>query len=112
MNTNQPPYVPISCQFHDLLETIATTRKVVQTIFHDEEGVQRTCRSNIADVFSRQRAEFLRMGTGESIRLDRLVEVDGVRLTSFSNESAWCAASPEEAPRDTSACATRCAAKT
>ena len=33
MNTNQPPYVPISCQFHDLLETIATTRKVVQTIF-------------------------------------------------------------------------------
>jgi Rho-binding antiterminator len=73
--TDADRYTPISCDFHDLLEVAATTRKVVRVRFVDETGaVQDRC-ATIVDV-----AEYLRVSTGETLRLDRLVAVDDAKL--------------------------------
>ncbi len=92
MDANNAPYVPISCQFHDQLEILATYGTAVPIFFRDRDGVLQARNSSITDVFSRDGAEFLSMATGESIRLDQLAAVNGKQLASFPAESAWCAA--------------------
>src|ERR1700741_2653220 len=38
MTANPSPYQPISCEFHDLLEALATTQEVAQISFRDGDG--------------------------------------------------------------------------
>lgn len=85
-------YAPISCEFHDLLEALATRGTVVPIVFRDGAGVLQARTARIADVYSRGGEEFLRMGTGEAIRLDRLAAVDGALLADHAADAAWCAA--------------------
>jgi len=83
MNTD---YRPISCEFHDLLEALATTRKPAQIRFavDDESGhSERFLKAVIVDVYARDGVEYLETREGRLVRLDRLVEVDGVRLADF-----------------------------
>ena len=81
MTTNPPHYLPISCDFHDLLESFAMACKPAQIRFRDEEGVVQRRSATIADVFARDEAEYLAMSTGETVRLDRLLAVDDFKLT-------------------------------
>ncbi|WP_266182890.1 hypothetical protein [Dyella humicola] len=81
MATQPSAYVPISCEFHDLLETLATTRQLAQIRFRDQEGVVQHRSVTITDVYARESAEYLSMGSGETLRLDQLLEVDNERLT-------------------------------
>jgi Rho-binding antiterminator len=83
MNTPAPQYNPISCEFHDLLEALATTRKPAQILVRDEEGVERSLHAVIVDVYAREGSEYLSLDNGETIRLDRLVAVDGARLADY-----------------------------
>jgi Rho-binding antiterminator len=76
-------YLPINCEFHDLLESLATSRKPVHIDFRDEEGVVRHLVASMTDVFARDGAEYLSLGTGETLRLDRLMEVDGQKLADY-----------------------------
>lgn len=71
------PYTPVTCDYHDVLEALATTRKVVSLIYRMEDGTERTSRSRIVDVYSRDGFDFLTLEDGEIVRLDRLVNVDG-----------------------------------
>ncbi|WP_109127132.1 hypothetical protein [Dyella sp. C11] len=82
MNTNSCSYAPISCEFHDRLEDIATARKLVNISFIDATGADAHRSTTILDVYARDGAEYLAMGSGETIRLDRLLEVEGERLPS------------------------------
>lgn len=75
MNT---PYQSVACGFYDHLEATAVRRQVVKVVFVDADGCHHAVEAGIADVFSRDRAEFLRLTTGEEIRLDRLVQVGDV----------------------------------
>lgn len=80
--TNQPSqYRPIDCEFHDRLEDLATARRTARISFLDEHDVVQQRDAVIADVFAKQGAEYLATKAGETVRLDRLLEVDGVRLT-------------------------------
>lgn len=83
MNALSATYAPISCEFHDLLEIHAMAGQAVPLFFRDAQGALQVHRSRIADLFSRDGAEFLSTASGLSIRLDQLVAVDGVRLASF-----------------------------
>lgn len=80
---NATPYVPINCEFHSLLEDHATMRKPVLVSFLDEQGQPQDSHLKIVDVYGRAGEEFLRAASGEVIRLDRLVAVDGVELAGF-----------------------------
>jgi Rho-binding antiterminator len=83
MTTNPSKYYPISCEFHDLLETHATARKLAQIRFRDGEGAVQLRSAAIIDVFARAGAEYLSMSTGETLRLDQLIEVDDAKLAEY-----------------------------
>jgi Rho-binding antiterminator len=73
-------YTPISCDFHDLLEVHATTRKPTRISFRDGDGAAHQVSAVITDVFAQKGADYLTTSTGETLRLDQLIEVDGVKL--------------------------------
>ena len=73
-------YQPISCDFHDLLEVHATRRQPTQVQFRDADGQSQTRHAVITDVFAKDGADYLTLSTGETVRLDQLVEVDQARL--------------------------------
>jgi transcriptional antiterminator Rof (Rho-off) len=71
-------YHPIDCGLHDRLLAIATLRRTVGLRFLDGDGVPVEARDRVVDVFTRDGAEYLRTSEGTEVRLDRLLEVDGV----------------------------------
>ena len=81
MNTD--PYAPISCEFHDRLEDLATVRKQTRILYQDESGIEHHRDASITDVFSKAGAEYVSLSSGETLRLDRLVEVDGEKLSEY-----------------------------
>jgi Rho-binding antiterminator len=83
MSTIPLKYQPISCDFHDLLEALATARKSAQIRFHGGDGAAQLRSATITDLFSRDGAEYLSISTGETLRLDQLVEVDDVKLADY-----------------------------
>ncbi|GGC97982.1 hypothetical protein [Undibacterium terreum] len=83
MTTNPSKYEPISCEFHDLLEVHATKRKPTQIHFFDSDGTAQTRHATITDVFARQGADYLSLSTGETLRLDQLIEVDDAKLANY-----------------------------
>ncbi|MBU8976031.1 hypothetical protein JI752_007720 [Lysobacter sp. MMG2] len=85
MNATYQSYRPINCEFHDLLEDLATARRLTRVAYLDDAGTMRRGDGVITDVYARQGEEFLSMDSGETIRLDRLVEVHGQTLASFGN---------------------------
>lgn len=88
MTNDRTNYHPISCEFHDRLEDLATLRKRARISFRDESGSDQYRDTVITDVFAREGAEYLSMDTGETLRLDHLVEVDGARLADYEESSA------------------------
>ena len=80
-------YQPVSCEFHDVLESLATRRQPSRVVYRAVAGeasapMQETL-AVIADVFSRSGQEFIRLDSGLTIRLDQLVSVDGRKLAEF-----------------------------
>jgi Rho-binding antiterminator len=78
------PYIPINCEFHDRLEDLATVRKVASIHYRDNDGAAKQRDAVIKDVFARGGEEYVVLSTGEQVRLDHLIEIDGVRLDAFS----------------------------
>lgn len=74
------PYQPIDCALHDELLLRASRRHPVYILFLAADGPVRARTAVIVDVISRGGAEYLVLADGTTIRLDRLVEVDGIRF--------------------------------
>lgn len=77
-------YQPINCEFHDVLESYATTRKMVDILLQDPVDINRTIRTVVCDIFSRNGEEFLVTDKGEEIRLDKVKSLDSFDIASFS----------------------------
>lgn len=84
MNDKPSDYQPISCEYHDLLEVHATKRKPAQISFRDEDDSVKSVNAVITDVFARAGADYLTLSTGETLRLDQLIEVDGAKLADVT----------------------------
>jgi Rho-binding antiterminator len=83
MTEKTPEYRPISCDFHDLLETLATQRKLVQIRYRDNTGAAQQRTAVITDVFSRGGAEYVSISTGDTVRLNHLVEIGTDKLADY-----------------------------
>ena len=92
MSTKSTTYLPISCEFHDLLEHLALARRVAEILFRDAAGEIQQRSTVIDDVYAAKGEEFLGLSTGEAIRLDTLISVDGMHLLA-AEESACAVAS-------------------
>jgi len=75
-------YKPISCDFHDELETLAVRRRKCEITYRDISGNPVTVEDWIEDIYTKDKEEFLKLKSGLVIRLDRLIEVDGKRLAA------------------------------
>lgn len=71
----QDPYEPVDCAFHDELVSWATLQRPVEVVYKNQSGDQVTAQSRIADVFTQDGAEYVRLQNGEVIRLDMLMQV-------------------------------------
>ena len=74
-----PDYTPIACEFHDRLESWAVRRQPVEVVWKEGE-TERRATTAITDVFARDSADWVRLGTGDVVRADALVTVDGIAL--------------------------------
>ena len=83
MTADKDPYVPINCEFHDLLESLTTTQKPAQIRFRDAQGVEQHRTATVADLYAREGAEYLVLSNHETLRLDQLVQVDGENLADY-----------------------------
>ena len=83
------PYKLVACSFHDELEAIATLRQTVPIVYRDTEDQVQTVNSQIIDVYSANRADYLKLKDGTVIRLDYLVSVNDKPI-KFSSAPFSC----------------------
>jgi Rho-binding antiterminator len=78
-------YIPISCNYYDHLEALATLGKKVQIQFLDNLEKETTIEDKIVDFQIIQKVEYLILAEGTAIRLDRLISVDQILLSDFKS---------------------------
>lgn len=76
-------YHPISCSFYDELEAIATLGKSVVIVFIGDKGGSMDIQDRIKNLETRNGEEFMTTASGQEIRLDRLISVDGKFLSRY-----------------------------
>jgi Rho-binding antiterminator len=70
-------YRPVDCDVHDKLESLATLKQPAEIIYDDRSGSRKTACDLIVDVYTEGDAEWLRLESGQVIRLDQVRSVDG-----------------------------------
>lgn len=78
-------YIPVDCDFHDELEALATLRQVCQITYRNADNQVVDVQGQIVDIYTADRAEFLKLKNGTEIRLDQIVSVNGKPASSCSN---------------------------
>ena len=76
-------YTPVSCDFHDRLEAIATLRQICRIVYRQAADETTEVAGRIVDVYAADHADYLKLEDGSVIRLDRIVSVDD-QLATFS----------------------------
>ena len=76
MDSQNPSYQPIDCNYYDRLEAWATLREPVLLEYLDDSGRPQAETAVIRDLYVRNKAEFLLTDAGRELRLDRLVAVN------------------------------------
>ena len=67
-------YRLVACGFHDELESWAVRGTPLRVAWRDGEEAHETV-TTIADVFAHDGADWVRLGTGVTVRADRLTDV-------------------------------------
>lgn len=72
------PYTPINCSYYDELEALATLSREVKIDFYPHgSATPSQIYGTISTFVIQEGAEFLVLNSGEKIRLDWLISVDG-----------------------------------
>ncbi|HEX2543696.1 MAG TPA: hypothetical protein VHL79_02385 [Ramlibacter sp.] len=77
-------YEPISCDFHDVLESFATARASVRILYRDAHGLPQELTTTIQDVYSQAGAEYLVTSGQQRLRLDQLLQVQAAHASRSS----------------------------
>jgi Rho-binding antiterminator len=77
-------YIPVSCDFHDELEALATLRQECRIVYSNAANELVEVQGLIVDVYAANKADFLKLKDGTEIRLDRIVSVNDKQLSSYS----------------------------
>ncbi|NMF64597.1 hypothetical protein [Brasilonema octagenarum] len=78
-------YIPVSCDFHDELEALATLRQECRIVYCDAANELVEVQGRIIDVYAANKADFIKLKDGTEIRLDRIVSVNDKQLSSYSD---------------------------
>ena len=77
-------YLPINCNFYDVILEKATLREYCKVQYFTEIHEFITCNALIKDVFTQAGEEFAMLSTGESIRLDKIVSINGILAPQYA----------------------------
>lgn len=83
MTFEDTPYRPVSCDFHDLLEAAATRQAKVHLEIRHTATSCSAIEARITDVLTRADGEYLVLDSGATVRLDRIVAIDGARRADY-----------------------------
>ena len=75
-------YIPVSCDFYDQLEAFSVLRTPCEVVFIQQES-RVTVQGRIADLYVRDKVEYLKLDNGPEIRLDKIIHVNGVERVNF-----------------------------
>ncbi|MCI5080102.1 MAG: Rho-binding antiterminator [Saprospiraceae bacterium] len=76
-------YTPINCSFYDELEALATLRRKADILYFDVEGKEQKVTDLIVDFFIEDKVEYMKLKSGQTIRLDYLISVNGLKLKGY-----------------------------
>lgn len=76
----QEKYIPIDCNFYDRIEAAIVQRRTVQLEYRDAQGHPLSVSTRLQDTQTRKGEEFLLLPSGEEIRMDRILRMDGVAV--------------------------------
>ncbi len=68
-------YKPVDTDLVDDLEHFAVDKIHVRIVYKDHQSARSEMRGNIAEVYTKEHQEFLRMADQRELRLDQIVEV-------------------------------------
>ena len=77
MENTVEKYKPINCDYYDVLTEKATMKSYCKIQYFSELHEFITTNAVIKDIFTKNGEEFILLATGELIRLDRLVSING-----------------------------------
>jgi len=77
-------YIPVSCDFEDELESLATLRQKSLIIYRNSVNELVEAQGLIVDIYAANKADFLKLDDGTEIRLDRIVSVNDKKVSSYS----------------------------
>lgn len=78
-------YKPVSGDFRSELEALAAAKKYIGIRYYTDINELLKTTSMIKEIYPQDGFEFVRLNSGEEIRLDRIVEADGKINPSFSH---------------------------
>ncbi len=71
-------YKPIACGLYDELELRALRKQKVKIVFLNNKNENEIDECIIADLFSKDKVEYLKTDAGKIIRLDNIIELDNI----------------------------------
>ncbi|MCP4442053.1 MAG: hypothetical protein GY810_24350 [Aureispira sp.] len=78
-------YKSISCNFYDLILARATFKSLENITYLDPQNKQLTVESKIIDVFTKEKAEYLKLEQGTIIRLDKIISIGKDKLSDYES---------------------------
>ncbi|ALW86479.1 hypothetical protein AUC43_16125 [Hymenobacter sedentarius] len=78
-------YTPIDCHFYDLLEAAATLRRRVDLQYFND--LRQLCLASgvIDTLLVRDKVEYMRLKSGEEIRLDHIIRLDDTPAPAYAD---------------------------
>jgi Rho-binding antiterminator len=76
-------YRPVSCAFYDELTLLSMRRKNTYIEFASGSGAIEKVLAIISDIYTSEKAEYLLLDTGLSIRIDKIQSIDGKNINGF-----------------------------
>jgi Rho-binding antiterminator len=76
-------YKMVSCDFEDQLEAWSTLRQSCKITYRSAEDELVEAEGLIVDIYSANKADFLKLKDGTVIRLDKIVSVNGKKVSEY-----------------------------
>lgn len=70
-------YHPIDCNYYDELVLLVMRKKRCEIVYRNEENEEVMEQVIITDVFTKEKAEYIKLSNDQIIRLDFLISADG-----------------------------------
>ncbi len=69
-------YIPIACQFYDVLELHASRKDKVTIAYFDSGKTTKTVETKIANIITKKKEEFVVLPDNTEIRLDQIISIN------------------------------------